>query len=116
MVESIGEMGDLATEQWYLERKGGTDKPNVSVFSPTSIPNIYIETRSQGCQLPDLLPDPSYIRATLTIGGVDIHDTLDGIELLLRASLEQVGFAKERVAEMISEGRVVGVWNEARKG
>ena len=99
-----------ATDAWYADRKGSADRPYVRVNYPTSIPNVYVDTISQGCQLPDLLPATENLRATLTIAGMMIDDTLDGIEMLILSCLEQIEYAKARVANKIECGEIKGIW------
>lgn len=61
-----------AMDAWYAKQRGGSDSPRVTVWSPTSLPECYVDTRNKGCNEPPTLPKHSRW-CSLRMGGVEFR-------------------------------------------
>lgn len=89
-----------ATDEWYARRGGHPDRPSVSVWFPTSLPLVRLDTYFDGQN--EHLPSSGPITAHIVIGGVDIGGPLDDLELLWKAVQEQL-IAIRRCADRLAD-------------
>ena len=99
------ELSEKAIDEWYALRKGGSDKPSVSVWCPTSLPNVYVRTLNNGCTKPETLHDPENPWGTVTIGGVDFTAPYEELELMFAATMEMLAFGRQRITRLQDEAR-----------
>lgn len=92
-----------ATDRWYEKHKGHADRANVSVWYPTSLPNVRLDTYFDGDR--EHLPDKYPITAHIVIGGVDIGGPLDDLELLIEAVREQLVEVRRYATELAAQFR-----------
>lgn len=93
------ELSEKAMDEWYALRNGGSDKPKVTVWMPTSLPNVYVHTSNNGCTEPETL-NPGEPWGTATIGGVDFTMPYADLELMFAAVMEMIAFGRRRITNL----------------